>query len=808
MKKVSISLEKMIHFNIYKSNDYFILQDGRMATKSWTISNSASKEDTKNKTETKGKFLKTSEINLWWNGFLSGLWLETKKEEKIDLDEYFWKKESQEVTAVDLITYTHKKEDNKSKKEEKKSDFKKEGKSWPRNTKATGNIQIEQSTYKGKEKTVNENSRFFEEQRKKNQEQIDNQNAKKKKSENVKKDFPPKNVAENKTEERPSFKKTEKQATTSKTLVKKSELFMDDKITVKEFSEKIGVPVVDIMKKLMENKILTSLNSSLDFDTVSLIAAEFDVEVKKKEVQLDMESFISWDLQKILDLDKEADTLIKRAPVVTVMGHVDHGKTSLLDYLRKTGVAWWEAWWITQSIWASVVEYKGEKITFIDTPWHELFTSLRARGAKLTNIAVIVVAADDSVMPQTIESINHAKAAGVPIIIAITKIDKPWKNLDQIKSDIAAQGLTPEEWGWDTPIIWVSSKTGQGIDELLEQILLQAEILELKYNPNRSAVWVVVDSSMDEKQGVITSMIILTGTLQTGNIVLAYNTYGKIKRMNDRRWKPVQKVTGWEPVQVLGFKELPEAGRIVEVVNNEKEAQNKVATIQAQNASKNAEWAVQEFLSKLKNSNDNKVTLPLILKAEWASSLEALIQAVQSIEMPKNVTIKIIHSDVGQFSDSDVSLAQVSKALLIGFNVSINSLLKKKAEQQGVEIKSFDIIYELTDYLSNLLQGMVEVEQEEVTIWKLEVLGIFYTSAKEMTVWGMVIEWKVKNKVKFRIHRGDEIISSGTILSLQRNKDQVKEVNEGDDCGIKVKVGKKIQEKDILEFYEMQDKKD
>lgn len=249
------------------------------------------------------------------------------------------------------------------------------------------------------------------------------------------------------------LKKVEKEATTSVNLVKKSELFMDDKITVKEFSEKMGVPLVEVMKKLMENKIMTGITSSLDFDTASLIATEFAVEVKKNEANLDMESFMSGDLQKILDLDKEAPTLLERAPIVTVMGHVDHGKTSLLDYLRKTGVAGGEAGGITQSIGASVVEHQGKKITFIDTPGHELFTSLRARGAKLTNIAIIVVAADDSIMPQTIESINHAKAAGVPIIIAITKIDRPGKKIDQIISDIAAQGLTPEEWGGDTPIV-------------------------------------------------------------------------------------------------------------------------------------------------------------------------------------------------------------------------------------------------------------------------------------------------------------------------------------------------------------------
>ena len=582
---------------------------------------------------------------------------------------------------------------------------------------------------------------------------------------------------------------------------------MDDKITVKEFSEKMWVSLVEIMKKLMENKIMTWINSSLDFDTASLIWAEFGVEVKRNETQLDMESFMSWDLQKILDLDKEAPVRLERAPVVTVMWHVDHWKTSLLDYLRKTSQAEGEAGWITQSIWASVVDYEWKKITFIDTPWHELFTSLRARWAKLTNIAVIVIAADDSVMPQTIESINHAKAAGVPIIIAITKIDKPWHNRDQILSDIAAQWLTPEEWGGDVPVIWVSSKTWEWIPKLLENILLQAEMLELRYNPNRSAVWVVLDSYKDAKQWVIASIIVLTWTLQVWNIIMAYNTYGKVKRMQNRKWTSIQKAVWWEPVQILWFTDLPEAWRIVEIVNNEKEAQHKVSVIQQQEASHKNEWAVKEFLAQLKAWwQNNKVSeLRLILKAEWASSLEALQQAVQWLELPKNVTIKVIHADVWQFTESDVSLWQVSKALLIWFNVSINAILKKKAEQQKVEIKSFDIIYELTDYLLNLLQWMVEVEKQEVTVWKLEVLWIFFTQSKEMTIWWMVTEWRIRNKLKFRVHRWDDIICNWEILSLQRNKDQVKEVIEWEDCGMKVKTWKKIVEHDILEFYELQD---
>ena len=608
-------------------------------------------------------------------------------------------------------------------------------------------------------------------------------------------------------QEQPQVVRKPKKPATSANLVKKQEITIDQKITVKEFSEKMWVPLPELMKVLMQNKLMLWMTANLDFDTASLIWAEFGVTVKQEEnKQLDVESFITWDLQSLLDMDKEAHHLEERAPVVTVMGHVDHGKTSLLDYLRRTSVANKEAWWITQSIWASVVECNWKKITFIDTPGHELFTDLRARWAKLTNIAVIVVAADDSVMPQTIESINHAKSAWVPIIIAITKIDKPWKNIEQIKTDLAANGITPEDWGWETPIIPISSHTWQGIPQLLEAILLQAEMLELKYNPDRSAIWVVLDANKDPKQWVVSSIIVLTWTLKVWDVIVAYNTYGRVRRMQDWTGKLIRVAKWWDPVQILWITDLPEAGRMIEVVKNEKEAEHKVSLIKEQESSKNTQSAVQDFIAKLSANADEweKTELRLILKSDGSSSLSALKQAVEGVKVPENVVIKVIHSDVWYFSDSDLSLAQASKALLLWFNIWINATLKKKAEQMKVEIKNFDIIYELTDYLTELTQWMIKYEEVEVVIWKLNVLWIFYTKWKEMTVGWKVIEWKAKNKCKFRILRWDEIVANGEILSLHKNKD---EVVEWDECGMKVKVGKKIEEWDVLEFWEMQEVK-
>ncbi|MCX6824038.1 MAG: translation initiation factor IF-2 [candidate division SR1 bacterium] len=605
----------------------------------------------------------------------------------------------------------------------------------------------------------------------------------------------------------PYVPKVQKIATTSANLVKKIEIYIDDKITVKEFSEKMGVPLPELMKKLIQNKIMTSITASLDFDTAALIASEFNIIVKRHENKVTVQTFMSGDLQAILDMDKGAEHLLPRPPIVTVMGHVDHGKTSLLDYLRKTVVAEGEAGGITQSIGASVVEYNGKKICFIDTPGHELFTSLRARGAKLTNIAIIVVAADDSVMPQTIESIGHAKESGVPIIIAITKIDKPGKNLETIKQDLAKYGLIPEDWGGDTPIIGISSKTGQGIPELLEAVLLQTEMLDLKYNPDRSAVGVVVDAHKDPKQGVVSTIIVMTGTLKIGDTIVAYNTTGKIRRMQNRKGQSITKATGGDPIQVLGITSLPDPGRIVEVVKNEKEAQEKISLIQEQVSKTADDSVVKQFISQIQ-ANVFGAELKLILKSDGSSSLEALQQAVAAIQLPKNVTMRVIQASVGHFTESDLSLAQASGALLLGFNISMNALLKKKADSMKIEMKNFDIIYELVDYLDKLLLGMVEIEQHEVMFAKLEVQGIFFTKNKDMTIGGKVTFGKLHGKPKFTVLRGEDILCTGNVVSLHKNKDEVKEVGEGDQCGIKVTTGKKIEIGDIIEFFEMQDKPD
>ena len=597
--------------------------------------------------------------------------------------------------------------------------------------------------------------------------------------------------------------KTIKEAAVSDSLVKKENIVIKDVISVKEFSEKSGIPFPQILKFMLSNKIMGGINTALDFDTVSLIALEFGVGVTKEQQTLDLDKVMSGDLNAILEQDKSAEHTISRAPIVTVMGHVDHGKTSLLDYLRKTTVAGGESGGITQSIGASKIKYNGNDITFIDTPGHELFTNLRSRGAKVTNIVVIVIAADDGLKPQTIESINHAKEAGVPIIIALTKIDKPDTKLEQIKSDIGNYGLIPEEWGGDVPLIGVSSKTGEGMDKLLEQILFQSEVLDLKYDPKRAAVGVIIDAHKDAKQGILTSIIVLTGTLKVGDIVVVHNMYGKIRKMINSAGQAIRVASGGEPVQILGINEVPEPGRVIEVVANEKEANRRIEGIN-DSLEKSSVSTLWSFLEQMKK-NDG-VVLKIVCKANGPSSLEAMKQALSNIPLPKNVSFKIIHSGIGDISESDIGLAQVSEGIVLGYNVACSALLKKRAESAKVSVKLFDIIYALTDYIEQIMKDMVEKEYREVERGKLEVLGVFYKKEKTMIIWGKVVEGKIGNGMKFRVENEDpDQVIGGEITSLQRETNSVKEVSEGYECGMKIKVSKKINEGMILTFYEMEE---
>ena len=597
-----------------------------------------------------------------------------------------------------------------------------------------------------------------------------------------------------------------KEAAVSGTLTKKESIIVKGVISVKEFSEKSGIPFPDILKHMLANKILWGINTALDFDTVSLIAAEFNVEVSQEEQKISVDTILAGDLNAILAQDKDAKEKLSRPPIVTVMGHVDHGKTSLLDYLRKTTVANGEAGGITQSIGASKIVHNGHHITFIDTPGHELFTNLRARGAKVTNIAIIVVAADDGMKPQTIESINHAKEAGVPIIIAVTKIDKPENKMEQILSEMGVQGLIPEARGGETPVIGVSSKSGEGMDKLLDQILFQSELLDLQYDPNRKAVGVIIDARKDAKQGVLTSLIVLSGTLKVGDIVVVHNTYGKIRKMINAAWQATRTATGGDPVQILGINEIPEPGRVIEVVENEKEAQQRIELIN-DSLEKNSVSTLGTFLEQMKK-NEGAV-LKIVCKSSGPSSLEAMNQALSQIPLPKNVSLKVIHSGVGDIIESDIGLAQASGAIVLWFNINCSGMMKKRADSAKVSVKNFEIIYQLTDYIEQTMKDMVEKEYREVERGKLKILAVFFRKDKMMIIGGKVIEGKIGNGMKFRVNlenaEDPTNVPHGEITSLQRETNSVKEVAEGYECGMKVKVSKKVSEGDILTFYEMEE---
>jgi translation initiation factor IF-2 len=591
----------------------------------------------------------------------------------------------------------------------------------------------------------------------------------------------------------------------SNTLTLKEEITLPDTITVKEFSEKLGVPIGELIKKFIANKMMLSLNSSIDFDTASLISEEFGVKVNKEKAKIEMQDVLEWNLETIIEADKTSEFKQERPPIVTVMWHVDHGKTSLLDYIRKTQITNKEQWWITQSIGGSQIVKNHKKITFIDTPGHALFTSLRARGSKITDIIVIVIAADDGVMMQTVEAITHAKAANVPILIAITKIDKWIDNSERIKTQMAEHGLIPEEWGGDVPMVKVSSRTGEGIDDLLEMILLYAEMKELVCDPQRMGVGVVLEAHKDVQKWVITNMIVMTGTVHVWDILWIHNTHGRVKKIYDRKGKELKKAIWWDPVMILGMQDVPEPGRLVEEVVSDKIARDRIAhVVEMENQEKHQSLAAT-LMSRI--NQWDKVMINLVVRADSWGSLEALKFSVASLPMPENIELRIVHSDIGNFSESDLDLARASGSLMIGFNNAITLNLKKKAEQYKLVLKSFDIIYELGDYLVDFAKGKVVVELKEVDIGKLETLAIFYRKGSDTIMWGKVTEWEIRNGAHFRIIRGtgdDAEVLTGKVTSLQKEQNSVDKLGTGHECGMKVKISKKVEVGDVLELYVME----
>lgn len=574
-----------------------------------------------------------------------------------------------------------------------------------------------------------------------------------------------------------------------------SAVITTENVSVKTLSEKTGKPVAEIIKKLMILGVMATINSSIDFTTAELVAEELGVKLEQKlektyEEQLEEQS-------------KEiSENATKRAPVVTVMGHVDHGKTSLLDAIRKTNVVSGEAGGITQKIGAYQVTWQGEKITFIDTPGHAAFTAMRARGAKVTDIAILIVAADDGIMPQTIEAINHIKAANCPMIVAINKMDKPEANPDRVKQQLAENGVLPEEWGGDTIVVPISAKQGVGIDKLLETVLLVAEMQELKADANQTAVGVVIEAELDKNRGPIATILVQNGTLKVGDSVMSGITFGKVRAMFDENGKQVKSAPPSTPIAILGLDSVPNAGDQVYAISeklSKQVIQERINKIKEERANTSSGVSLDDFMDRV---NEGKLkTLNIIIKADVQGSVEAL---KQTLTVLKNEEAKVvcIHSGAGAVTESDVILAQASGAVIINFNLKLPGKIEQIAENQKVQIKSYKVIYECVDEITKALSGMLSVKYEDKVIGHSEVRVMFKLSSAGIVCGSYVKDGKVTRNSYVNVYRGDEKILSTQVEALKIQKDDKAEVNFGYECGIKLKDSTGIAVGDIFEIYE------
>ena len=565
---------------------------------------------------------------------------------------------------------------------------------------------------------------------------------------------------------------------------------------VGEIANKLNVPATELIKKLFMLGIMANVNNSLDFENTEILVSEYGKELKREET-VNVANF-----EEFVVNDKEED-LIKRAPVVTIMGHVDHGKTTLLDTIRKTSVALGEAGGITQAISAYQVEHNGEKITFIDTPGHAAFTEMRARGASITDIVIIIVAADDGVMPQTKEAIDHAKAANVPILVAINKIDKPDANVEKVMTELAEYGLTPEAWGGDTIFTNISAKAGIGIDELLENILLVAEMEEYKANPSRYAMGTVIESRLDKQVGPIATVLIQNGTLRLGDPIVVGTSYGKVRTLRNDQGKEITEATPSTPVEITGLSDVPEAGDRFMAFETEKEAHNiseqrKTAAKLKENKSNEA-VSLDDLFNKI---GEGLKEINVIIKADVHGSSEAVKNSLEKIEV-EDVRVKVIRSSVGSITESDIVLAKASNAIIIGFNVRPTNAIRDYAKENNVEIRLYNIIYKAVEEIEAAMKGMLEPVYEEKIIGSAEVRQLFKFSKVGTIAGSYVIDGLIKRDAKARIIRDGVVVYDGNIGSVQREKDTVKEVKKGLECGITIENFNDIKVKDIIEAYEM-----
>ena len=570
----------------------------------------------------------------------------------------------------------------------------------------------------------------------------------------------------------------------------------EEGMSVKAFADALGVSLNDIIKKLMSLGLMLSMNEVIDFENAEIVALDYNKTLKKKESQ----DIADFDHYEVIDDEKD---LKERPAIVTIMGHVDHGKTTLLDYIRSTRVAEGEAGGITQAIGAYQTEKDGHKITFIDTPGHAAFTQMRARGASVTDIVVIIVAADDGVMPQTKEAIDHAKSAGVPIIVAVNKIDKPNINIERVYTEMSENGITPESWGGEYPFINLSAKTGEGVDTLLETILAIAEVKELKANPNRYALGAVIEEKLDKNVGGLSSFLILNGTLRLGDPVVVGTTYGKVRTMKNDKGESIVEAGPSTPVEITGLNDTPKAGdkfMAFETIEEAKEVAEKRKNIEKEKSNVKKTLSLDELFESV---NAGQKEVAVVLKADVRGSEEAVKSALENIKV-KDVRVKVIRSGIGPISESDIVLASASKAIVIGFNVVSSSDAKAMAKEYGIEIRCYTIIYKLVEDVEAALNGMLDPEYEEKIIGSAVVRQIFKFSKVGNIAGVYVTDGIVKNNANVRVVRDGKILIDTKISSIQRGKDQAKEVKKGFECGITLEKYDDFKEGDTFEVYVME----
>ncbi len=579
------------------------------------------------------------------------------------------------------------------------------------------------------------------------------------------------------------------------------EVIVPENATVGEVAERLNMPVADMVKALVQKGLMVPADSPVDEKVLKALSEAYG-----KEFSLSREKYEEKAPVKAKPKPK-GENLKPRPPVVTVMGHVDHGKTTLLDYIRHTNVTAREAGGITQHIGASVVEHQGQKIVFLDTPGHEAFTAMRARGTQVTDIVVLVVAADDGVMPQTVEAINHANAAGVPIIVAVNKVDKPNARPEVIRRQLADLGLIPEEWGGDTVMVDISAKTGQGVDHLLEMILLVAELAELKADPTVNAEGAVIEARLDKGKGPVATVIVQQGTLRQGDIVLFDSTWGRIRAMQDDKGKSVKEATPSMPVEITGLNDVPQAGELFRKIESEKEARDAIERKKIEReveAEHPRRLTLEEFYERIEMGE--KQQLNIVLKCDVRGSLEALKASLLNLAT-EEVGISIVHEGVGNISESDIMLASASNAVILGFDVKLSSDVKKIAEREGVQVRLYRVIYDLIDDVRAALEGMLAPTLKENVTGHAEVRAVFSVPNLGSVAGCYVLDGTIRRSAKVRILRSGAAVWEGAISSLKRFKDDVREVSAGYECGIGFADYHDFREGDIIEAFEVVEEK-